>query len=91
MSASEKELKELHSKLANKMGTILEGEDVTAAQLNVIRSFLSDNSITCTIETNEAMSNLKKKLQERKANVLSQQEKKDLTNVVSLYGTGDTQ
>lgn len=91
MSGSETQLKSLHKKLTEKMDQILDSEEVTAAQLNVIRSFLSDNEITCNVETDDAMNKLKKKLQDRKNRIkggsVSEEEKKELTNVVSIYGS----
>ena len=89
-AASEKALKELHGKLATKMTQLLDDGEVTAATLNAIRSFLSDNDITCDVETDDQMKRLRDKLQERKNNLkkkqLTDEERSEVTNVVQFHG-----
>lgn len=83
-------MKQLHQKLASKMEKMLESDEVSAAQLNVIRSFLSDNDITCEVETDDAMKRLKDKLQERKDRVrssMTSSEREEVSNVVNMYGS----
>lgn len=90
MSASQELMKQLHQKLASKMEKMLESDEVSAAQLNVIRSFLSDNDITCEVETDDAMKRLKDKLQERKDRVrssMTSSEREEVSNVVNMYGS----
>lgn len=90
MSASEESLKKLHKRLAEKMETLLEAEEVSAATLNVIRSFLSDNEITVDTKSDDAMKKLKETLDKRKARAkegrLSETEKSELGNVIHMYG-----
>lgn len=43
--ASKTTLEELHEKLAEKLKTRIESDDVTASDLNVARQFLKDNGI----------------------------------------------
>lgn len=64
-AATEGELAELHSKVARAMSELLT-TDPNPALLGVITKFLKDNEITAVIDESEEMTDLAKKLAEKK-------------------------
>ena len=51
-------LSKLHDLLADKLTKIIQSEEVTASELNVIRQFLRDNGIDAIPAENSAMGDL---------------------------------
>ena len=51
-------LSKLHDMLATKLTEIVNKEDVTASELNVVRQFLKDNGIDAIPADNSAMGDL---------------------------------
>lgn len=61
-AASKETLSALHAALAKKFKEMLDGGEVTAADLNVIRAFLKDNNIDAAPKKGSPLGNLVDKL-----------------------------
>ena len=67
MRASEEILAQLHNALTLDLIKRIEKGEASAADLGVAAKLLKDNNITCTPETNEAMGELERKMEEQRA------------------------
>lgn len=89
MSATNETMKELHRLTATKMMEMLADKDISPQMLNSIVMFLKNNNITSDPGTDEGMGELEKLLDNKKKKrfkPLTDEEKGDLSNVVSLHG-----
>jgi len=66
--ATEAALSALHGVIAHELTRRITGGEATAADIGAAIKFLKDNAITASIEDNAALSELKQKLDERRAN-----------------------
>lgn len=65
--ATEVKLSELHGVVADELKRRIEEGEASAADLGAAIKFLKDNHITASIEDNQGLSDLKKKLDEKMA------------------------
>lgn len=65
--ASEAKLSELHGVVADELKRRIEDGEASAADIGAAIKFLKDNHITASIEDNEGLSDLRKKLEEKMA------------------------
>lgn len=56
------DLQRLFRKLVDKMVDLLDSDNVTAQDLNVVRQFLKDNSISCSLDEGSPVYNIFKEL-----------------------------
>ncbi|KAF1003361.1 MAG: hypothetical protein E5299_02489 [Burkholderia gladioli] len=65
--ATEAKLSELHGVVADELKRRIEEGEASAADIGAAIKFLKDNHITASINDNEGLSDLKKKLDEKMA------------------------
>ncbi|CDK30070.1 putative small terminase subunit [Burkholderia phage AMP1] len=65
--ATEAKLSELHGVVADELKRRIEDGEASAADIGAAIKFLKDNHITASIEDNEGLSDLRKKLEEKMA------------------------
>jgi len=85
MSASEKDLGDLHSALATALTARVSSAEAPAADLAVAARFLKDNGITCTPAADNALGELEKQLEAKRSRAkLSAQDKADIARVADV-------